>query len=88
MIAPFLFVPWPVIRNLYGVDETICWICNDKFTEGLVIKIASWYMWPFAFILFIMPSVLLATSIILCKRAEVKYNNNAFSLLIITDDCT
>ena len=80
--VPFLFVPWPFIRNLYGVDETLCWICNDKSAEGLVIKIASWYMWPFAFILFIMIS-LLATSIILCKRAAVKCNCNVCSLLIV-----
>ena len=78
--VPFLFVPWPFIRNLYGVDETLCWICNDKSAEGLVIKIASWYMWPFAFILFIMIS-LSATSIILCKCAAVKCNTNVCSLL-------
>ena len=80
--VPVLFLPWPFIKNLYGVDATICWICNDKSAEGMLIKIASWYIWIFVFIVFIILS-LLATCIILYRRAAVKFNTNVCSLLLI-----
>ena len=85
-MVPLLFTPWPFIYNLYGVDETICWIsdCNVQHrADAHVMKIVLLFMW-LGLATSVMLISLLATCIILCLRASVKFNASVCSLLILT----
>ena len=84
--VPSLFVPWPFLKKLYGVDATVCWIseCHGPscLDDALIMKVLLWFMWPSVVALFLMIS-LIATSITLCRRTSVKFNANVVSLLIL-----
>ena len=85
-MVPLLFTPWPFIYNLYGVDETVCWIsdCNFQYrADASVMKIVLLLMW-LGLVAFVILFSLLATCIILCLRASVKFNASVCSLLILT----
>ena len=85
-MVPLLFTPWPFIYNLYGVDETVCWIseCNVQHrADAHVMKIVLLLMW-LGLVTSVMLISLLATCIILCLRASVKFNASVCSLLILT----
>ena len=85
-MVPLLFTPWPFIYNLYGVDETVCWISDCNFqhrADAHVMRIVLLFMWLGLVAIVILFS-LLATCIILCLRASVKFNASVCSLLILT----
>ena len=83
IFIPLVFLPWPLINNLYGKVGHLCWIGKNHSNDnsiGFIEQIVLYYFWSFLVFGF---TIVVTISIMftICRHTARKGNANIYTLL-------